>query len=157
MVGRPLNINQAQADLDGSVNFGHYDRVKGSQELDQPPPIHTADLVQPRGRSNLKAIYLRGLDENLDGVRNRRYLGGYGGNNCYASIAIADIILDDERRPRLLDLVAHSRIKRNQINSAPSDGCYRLVLWPVCDPCHASSSTGNHSTAMLKLSSALSL
>ena len=123
-----LHVNQPQADLDGLVDLGHRAGVNHPQTIDQSLPVHGSDLVQAYCGAGIKTIGAGRFNHSFHGIRQRGNLGGDGCHNRQRAVTIADVILDDQSRPGLPDLVSHSGVKGDQIDFAALDVGYFLPL-----------------------------
>jgi hypothetical protein len=113
----------------------------------KPPAVNGTNLVEKRNRCSGKPSFGRS-DAYFCRVEGFLKLGGNGRDDGNRAVAVGNVILKDERRPGSLNFRAYGRIKRDEVDLAPSGGGYASSSF------HTSSSRGNHSSVSWRSRSA---
>jgi len=112
-----LEFSESYADGQGLVDQRHGRWMERTESATQAPLVDRPNLVQQDDRIRVEAA-LRGLHEDLGRVEFGVVLGRDRRNDGEVAESVADIVLDDERRPRLSDLAALRRVESDQVDVA---------------------------------------
>src|SRR3990172_2165077 len=102
--------DQTEADLESLVHLLHGSSIQTAKAPDEALPIDRPDLIQDDGRRKREPARSP-LDDH---VGRMRWRGEFGSDSCHdrdRAVSVADIVLNDQSRPGLLDLMPPGRIK----------------------------------------------
>src|SRR5712671_6065464 len=105
-----LNFDERETDLKRVVDTFHGGGLEGADSLLEPFAIYGSNLVEDNGRAKRKSAlrlldnYVRWVGRGIESRTDRRHDGD-------RAIAVADVVLNDQSRSGLLNLMAPSRIE----------------------------------------------
>src|SRR5581483_9038594 len=140
-------LDETQTQHSGTVHELHRFRAELPEAPDEPLLVDGPDLIEEDDRIDLEAA-LRGRHGNLRGVQPALELRRDGSDDGDGAETVGDIVLQNYRWARLLDLRAQRRIEVDEVYLASPRDRYLLLC------CHASSSRANHSPASRRSRSA---
>jgi hypothetical protein len=100
-----LHADESEACFDGLINLSQGVVVNRPQAFQQALAIYCAELIQADRGCQMQAG-AAWMDDGFVGIRRCGYFRSDGRHDGRGTVLIADVVLDDKRRPGLLDLVS---------------------------------------------------
>lgn len=98
--------SKAETNFDSVIDFARGFHINNIKTLYETLAVNGADLVEMDRGWQGEAIRLVGLHDHFDGIRRRRKLRRNRRHDGDAAVPIPDVVLNDQGRSGLLDLVA---------------------------------------------------
>jgi hypothetical protein len=137
---------EPQADLYRLIGLFHSPGIGDAKTPDKPRPVHRTDLAEDRDRSHRKACALACAQQHMHRAQRKADRRSDRRHDRYAGQPVGDVVLDDQRRPSLLNFPAYCRVEDREVDfTAPR--IFRFGSF-VSSRCHASLSTANQSAAI---------
>jgi hypothetical protein len=122
-----LNHNQSETDLQSAIHSTHRLRTHRAQTSHESALINRADLVEEYDRVYVRSALPR-AQKDFGGIERCFVVRGDGGYDSERTVAVPDIVLQNQSRARLFDFSADNGIKINQIHLAAFCIAYFLFV-----------------------------